>query len=1089
MPALSAAGWTAADLALLRVMVRQFDGSTALVALIDAASGHFIEVNEAFLRCFGGSRAGLRERAAADLNLLTEPAQGAELWQRLRTNACLGATRLSFNAAGGNIVDGEMTCELISIGGGHQAVFAMLQNVQPAGVASIDATALPDILGKLSDTVSEGLYRRLPDGALIDANQALANLLGYDSPAQLLADSARTPSMVYVDRAQALEFARVSARGVATRELKSRIYRRDGSIIWVAESVRPVFGRDRSLSHIEGSIVDISTEVDAMQASADAMALVAAVSDASCDGMFALRDGRLVMANAALGSLLGYSQDELRGKALIEITSRRDHAALKDLLEHAQKDRAQAHALEIALICAKGRTHPVELRLAPCLLSDGATLVGVVRELGRRKAQDARVEAAEQAYRTIFEQSPVGLFRANSAGEVLEVNQTLATQLGYADPQDLRTRIRLIADTFTDLGLLRVITQNLLTRKALHRLRVPLIRKDQSRVWVEATLVLRDDPIHGEIVTGSVVDVSEQVLAESAREHSEARYRALVEHSQVGVFIIRLGRYSYVNRAFAQMLGFDESSLIGRRTEELIAADQHGALIEAFRGIGGDKPAPGAAERNAAQGVDFETCFVASDGAQVHATISAGALVIDGEIHISGTARDITRQRQSEMRLRFEASHDLLTRLPNRSLFNERLNQTLVAAAHSSRYDYALLFLDLDGFKLINDGLGHAVGDRLLVAIAERLTEALAGEAVLARYGGDEFTVLPTGACDRLRAEELARRLLGELSDGFLIDGQRLYTGASCGVVLARPEYQSTDQLMRDADIAMYRAKAQGKSGYVVFDETMQSAAQARFQLETDLRPALRNGELRVYFQPLVELRSGAIVGCEALIRWQHPKRGLLLPAEFMAVAEESGLVRELDWWVLDQSCGHLARWQEHLGDSDAFRVNINIGERQLGEVNLPLAVEQVLKRWAIAPQQLVFEVTETAFRNGRDRVAHGLEALRNLGVGLVLDDFGTGYSSLGAFTDAPFDGLKLDRSFVADMIDNPRHDAIVRTIVALASALGLRLVAEGVETELQAKRLAEIGVQFGQGFRYSPALAPEVFEQLLKARRVLIPA
>ena len=347
---------------------------------------------------------------------------------------------------------------------------------------------------------------------------------------------------------------------------------------------------------------------------------------------------------------------------------------------------------------------------------------------------------------------------------------------------------------------------------------------------------------------------------------------------------------------------------------------------------------------------------------------------------------------------------------------------------------------------------------------------------------GDEFTLLPHGNCDLARAEQLAQRVLTLLAGSFDVDGHRIFSGASVGVVLGHPDYQTPNQILRDADTAMYRAKASGKSAYVIFDDAMHAAARARLIIETELRFALERGEFRAYYQPIVDLRDGSLQGCEALVRWQHPHRGLLLPEDFLAVAEETGTLLALDWWILEHTCRTLLRWQRRYPAHARLRASVNIDERQFAAPELIENLRGILKRSGIDPSSLALEITETVFRRGRAEAETTLDALKHLGVSLVVDDFGTGYSSLDSFATSPFDALKVDRSFIRDMTTNPRHNAIVRTIVGFAQDLGLGLIAEGVETREQAARLLESGCSSAQGFLYSAAVPEEVFESMLKS-------
>jgi diguanylate cyclase (GGDEF)-like protein len=464
----------------------------------------------------------------------------------------------------------------------------------------------------------------------------------------------------------------------------------------------------------------------------------------------------------------------------------------------------------------------------------------------------------------------------------------------------------------------------------------------------------------------------------------------------------------------------------------------------------------------------------------VYARVSVWPVAVDGQRQLTGTIIDITRQREAESRLRFHANHDPLTGLPNRALFNRKLAERLSPEERRGRFSYAVLFLDLDGFKWVNDSLGHGAGDRLLLEISRRLEDELAREMLIARYGGDEFTLLPEGSCDFERAVRIAKRVLTLFERPFMVGAQQVFSAASIGIVLGRPDYDSPEQVVRDADIAMYRAKAAGKAGYVVFDEGMHTEARMRLQMETDFRLALEREEFLLHYHPIVALDDGRLVGTEALVRWLHPVRGLLPPAQFLPLAEETGLIVELDGWVLREACRQLSVWREWYPQLSGLVMNVNVDERQMASPELTGEVAALLAEYSLPPGCLRLEVTEGVFRTGSNYAKEQLEELKALGVGLAVDDFGTGYSSLEAFAASSFDALKVDQSFVRDIISNPRHRAIVRTIISFAKDLGLLLTAEGIETDEQRALLVELGCAYGQGNWFSLPLPADEFERLL---------
>ncbi len=437
-----------------------------------------------------------------------------------------------------------------------------------------------------------------------------------------------------------------------------------------------------------------------------------------------------------------------------------------------------------------------------------------------------------------------------------------------------------------------------------------------------------------------------------------------------------------------------------------------------------------------------------------------------------------------EDRLAHQSMHDPLTGLPNRLLFLDRLGLA-VARCRRTRSQVAVLFLDLDRFKNVNDGLGHDAGDELLVAVARRLEAMLRPGDTVARFGGDEFTIL----CEDLPAEsaaersmEIAHRLLGVVSQPFVVRGTDTFVGASIGIAHASNGDERPEELLRNADAAMYHAKEGGRGRVDVFDETMRARALARHATENALHRALERGELRVFFQPVVALADARCVGAEALVRWQHPERGLIAPAEFVPLAEETGLVGELGAWVLAEAASHAAKWQ--IGRDRGFLVSVNLSARQLAQPDLAERAAEVIDRTGVDPSNLCFEITESVLMDDADSVISVIERVRDLGVRLAIDDFGTGYSSLGYLKRFPIDIVKIDRSFVAGLGTDAGDVAIVSAVIGLAHALGLRVVAEGVETEEQLSELVMLGCDEAQGYFFAPPQPVQDLQDLLRKTR-----
>jgi diguanylate cyclase (GGDEF)-like protein/PAS domain S-box-containing protein len=442
-------------------------------------------------------------------------------------------------------------------------------------------------------------------------------------------------------------------------------------------------------------------------------------------------------------------------------------------------------------------------------------------------------------------------------------------------------------------------------------------------------------------------------------------------------------------------------------------------------------------------------------------------------VYLEGSLVDVTERKQFEERLLHHALHDPLTELPNRTLLLDRLHVATQRRRRDDDASFAVLFVDIDRFKLVNDSLGHGLGDQLLVAIAHRLRACLRPGDTIARLGGDEFALVLERLAEPADALRVAERIQGALAAPFLLDGQEVYSSASIGIAFAPAAHATPEELLRDADTAMYQAKARGRGGHVVFDPEMHAHAVARLKLESELRRAVERGELRLLYQPIVALDGGAVAGVEALLRWEHPERGLLTPESFLDVAAETGVLPAVGAWVLHEACGRLRQWQRVQPD---LNLHVNLHPVEFTHAELPATVAAALAAAGVRPDCLHLELTEHLMMADPERAAALLQRVRDLGVGLCLDDFGTGYSSLSALHRLPLTSLKVDRSFVTRLGLDRDGTEIVRTIGALSRSMALASIAEGVEREQQRLLLAELGYRYAQGFHFAPPLPPEAF-------------
>jgi diguanylate cyclase (GGDEF)-like protein len=463
--------------------------------------------------------------------------------------------------------------------------------------------------------------------------------------------------------------------------------------------------------------------------------------------------------------------------------------------------------------------------------------------------------------------------------------------------------------------------------------------------------------------------------------------------------------------------------------------------------------------------------------------------VLELNNYIAEQERIIRVLEETKEHFRHAAFHDSLTGLPNRAMFTELLKAEIESSDRRNGHMFAVLFLDLDRFKNINDSLGHTHGDLLLVAFAERLERTLRPVDTLARFGGDACAILITGMADAADAVRVAQRIQDELSEPFVLDKNSAFATASIGIALSSSGYDRPEDILRDADIAMYRAKENGKARYELFDHGMHARAVSRLQLESDLRQAIENKEFCVYYQPIVSLETGRLAGFEALVRWNHPRRGLVSPADFIPVAEETGFIVPIGQWVLNEACAQVRQWQLDSPSHRTLSLSVNLSARQVAQPDLLDRIKEALATSKLNPHCLKLEITESVVMENAEAAVLMFKQLRSLGVQLSIDDFGTGYSSLSYLHRFPLNYLKIDRSFVMRLTTD-NDNAIVRTISTLARNLGMEVIAEGIETDEQYQQLKMLGCEYGQGFLFSRPVDNNGVEHLLAqdARRDLNP-
>jgi diguanylate cyclase (GGDEF)-like protein/PAS domain S-box-containing protein len=783
-------------------------------------------------------------------------------------------------------------------------------------------------------------------------------------------------------------------------------------------------------------------------------------------------ENQTIFANNRMAQMLGYNLDEILNQPVLTFVHEKWQAIAAVSILHLSKGNRETFDLQF---CRKDGSNLWVMVSANPIFDQAGQYVGALgmfTDITERKRAEVEVQQSEQKYRNLFHNSLVGMFRNSLAdGAVLDANAAVLKMFGYDSYEGVKA-----ADVYVNPTDRENLKQQLLERGFVENFEAPVRRKDGSVFWVSYSA--RSYPKDG-YLEGVMIDISERKQSEEALRANEEFLQLVLDNIPQFIFWKdRNSVYLGCNRNFARAAGFNSpDEIVGKTDYDLPWRKEESDFFHECdaRVIRTDTPEYHIIEPQ-----------LQADGKQAWLDTSKIPLHdSDGNVvGILGSYEDITERQIAQEKIRYQAMHDLLTGLPNRTLFNEQLAVSLTQAAKNKTM-LAVMFLDLDRFKTINDTLGHAVGDRLLQEVAQRLSRYLGEANIVARWGGDEFTVLLPEISDPKDAEVVAQKILDGLKPAFTLEGAlgtsrstSLHISTSIGIALYPHDGENAEILLSNADAALYGAKKQGRNNYQFYTAAMNSQASELLVLENDLHQALRRGEFVVYYQPQVKIETGEITGMEALVRWQHPKFGLLSPAKFISLAEETGLILPIGEWVLHTACTQAKVWQD--AGLPPIRIGVNLSPRQFQQLSLCNSVVEILQHTQLSPQFLELEITESIAMQDVDKTRTILSDLHQMGVHLSIDDFGTGYSSLAYLKQFPLHTLKIDKSFVRDIAIDPQNAGIINAIMTLGKGFNLRVIAEGVETEAQKKCLHSFQCEEMQGYLFSPPLSAKNATQLL---------
>lgn len=1064
---------------------RFFDENSSVMLLVEPSSGEIVAANRAASIYYGLPQESLIGMPTKTISTSAPEVVEENMVQALRGERSVFNYRIRLASGEERDVETYTTpCEV----DGRPLLYAIVHDVTERKRFEM---ALEEARTKYRDIYEgalEGMFQTTIEGQILTVNPALAKMLGYESPEDFLSSVKDLAQEVWQDPDERSRYLETLLERRSVRGYECRFKHKDGTIVWVLLNSQMILGPDAQVTYHEGFIVDITERKRAEQSIRESAESLEEAQRIGCLGSYVLDiSAQEWTSSNALDELFGidkkYDRTVAGWLALIHPDDRMmmaNHSA--DVISGRLKQFDKEYRIIRCSDHAERWVHGLG-RLEFDALRNPQILRGVIKDITGSKRSEIALRDSERRYRQSFEQAAVGMIHTSLEGQILRCNTKFAEIIGYsADeiagitfqqitaPEDLQRSNAALRRTTT--GVVDVTPTSVWEKR--------YIRKDGSLTWVKLTIsIQRDEEGRALHYITVVEDINERKAAEAslsaaqeALRLSEKRYRTVFQTSLDCVIISHLsdGRYIDVNRAFLKLLGFEYDEVIGRTSTELNFWVDPGTRDEMAQLLRRDLSLH-----------DYKTRYRKRSGEIIWVLISASVIEIEGSACVLSVMRDISDAKAAEEEIWNLAFYDPLTRLPNRRLLLDRLHQSLAVGNRTQRHR-ALLFVDLDDFKTLNDTLGHQTGDLLLQEVAARLSKSVRECDTVARLGGDEFVVMledlsivPEEAATE--AEVVGEKILFAINQPYLLDGHECLSTSSVGITVFGHKPQSAIEVLQQADIAMYQAKSAGRNSMRFFAPALQAAVKARAAIEAELRQALKTNQFVLHYQP--QMDETGLIGVEALVRWIHPTRGLLAPGKFISIAEHSGLILPLGGWVLETAANQLAAWARRTQTTD-ISISVNISALQFRQPGFVNQVLMTLERAGANPRRLKLELTESMLVDNIEDVIVKITDLKSHGIGFSLDDFGTGYSSLAYLKRFPLDQLKIDRSFVRDIVENVGSSAIAQSIISLGRAMCLDVIAEGVETEEQRDCLTRLGCHMFQGYLFSRPLPLEEFELML---------